>query len=177
MATLLESLEVQIKPVILVDLFFDSGTISIWTRPFTGEFENVIYSPIAGLTGALAIRQSLDQPSLSLAAEINGSSAEIESAGLTEEFQLRDARIRMSNVNAAGGMDDPEVLIEGVMQDIPIIDSASDSNVVVQIEGLFSEINRATGLRLSAADQVRFDSGDSFFNFVETVGAGPRFGD
>jgi len=177
MPTLQESIDLGIKPVILIDFFFDGGTIRIWTRPFKGEFEGEEYSPLAGITSSLAIRQSLEQPSLSLAAEITGTADEIVAAGLTEEFQLRDATVRLGNINAAGVVDAAEILIEGTMQDIPIIDDVGDSSVAVQIQSLFSEIDRAIDIRNSAADQKKkIDPTDTFYDFIESVTNGPVFG-
>jgi len=176
MTALTDSFALQQKPVVLVDLFFDSGTISLWTRPFEGEFDGTTYQPLAGITGALAIRQSLEQSSLDIAAQISGAADEIRNAGLTEQFQCRDARIRLGNINAAGVVEASETLIFGTMQDIQIVEDDQGSDVAVKIDSVFAEIDRSNDLRLSAADQARFDQNDTFFNFVDTVNAGERFG-
>jgi len=176
MTALTDSFAIQQKPVVLIDLFFDSGTIRVWTRPFEGEFEGETYQPLAGITGALAVRQSLDQSSLDIAAQITGTADEIRAAGLTEEFQCRDAQVRLGNVNAAGDIEAAEIMILGTMQDIPIVEDESGGDVAIKIDSVFAEIDRPRDLRLSDADQARFNPDDTFFNFVDTVGTGERFG-
>lgn len=171
-----ESFLLRQKPVILIDLFLDNGTISIWTLPFTGEFEGVEYQPLAGITGSLAIRQSLSRPSLDLAAQITGSADEIKSIGLTEEFQLRNARVRLGNLDEDQNVEVAETLLSGTMLDIPSVENGERSTVAVQIQSIFADIDRTRDLRLSAADQKRFNAQDSFFDFLETVTTGERFG-
>lgn len=165
------------RPVILIDLEFDSAPIYLWTRPFTGEFGGKTYQPIAGITGALSVRQSLDRPTLNATAQINGSSGEIEAAALTEEFQGRPAQIALGNLDAGGNLTNVEVQLPGTMQDIPLAQSGDQSTAAVQIESVFAEIDRARDLRYSKADQARFDPNDSFFDFVATASVNtPRFG-
>lgn len=176
MSALTDSIALGQRPVILIDLFFDGGTISIWTRPFEGEFEGDTYQPLAGITGGLAIKQSLDSGSLDIAAQISGAAGEIINAGLTEEFQLRDARMRLGNIGASGDIDAAETVLIGTMQDILINEDDDGGSVAIRIESVFAEIDKPRDLRLSAADQARFDPADTFFNFVDTVDQGPDFG-
>lgn len=162
--------EIAERPVVLIDLEFDGGEINFWTRPFSGESAGKSYAPIAGLTGSLSIRQSLDRPSLDAGASIVGTSPEIKNAALTENFQLRPARITLGNLDSAGAVEDSEVILSGTMQDIPIVsDPEQGLNLSVVIESIFADIDVARDLRYSAADQEQFNPSDSFFDFVETV--------
>ena len=115
------SFQTDQKPVILVDLQFDSGTVSIWTRPFTGPHNGVTYRPISGLTSSISVKQSLDQTSLEASARISGTANEILAAALTENFQCRQATISLGNIGSDGSIDASEVILQGVMQDIPCL--------------------------------------------------------
>lgn len=175
--SLSESFLVSEKPVAMIELDFDSGAFNFWTRPFTGAHGGKSYSPIAGLTDALTLRQSLDRPSLDAGAEIVGTSPELKNAALTEEFQLRPARILLGNIEEDGDIVS-EVQLRGSMQDIPIVsDPEAGLSLSVVIGSVFADINVPRDLRLSAADQKDFDPNDSFFDFVDTVKINePRFG-
>jgi len=166
------------RPVVLVELEFDSAPIFFWTRPFTGQFNGNTYRPLEGLTGSLSIRQSLDRPSLDAGAQIVGTADEIKAAAVQEEFQLRPARIKLAAVDAAGAIVESEELLSGKMQDISAVsDPESGVSLSVVIESIFAEISIARDLRLSAADQAAFDPNDSFFDFVETAKVNePPFG-
>lgn len=166
------------KPVYMVELDFDSASINFWTRPFTGQANGKTYRPLAGFTGSLSTRQSLDRPNLSATAQISGSSNEIRAAALTEEFQLRQARIRLGAIGSDGEISSSETVLLGKMQDITLTDDANDgvqSNV--SMESVFAELTVARDLRYTKADQATFDPNDTFFDFVESAQVTePRFG-
>lgn len=175
---LADDFQIAERPVVLVELAFDSGDINLWTRPFTGEYQGKVYSPIAGLTGSLSIRQSLDRPSLDAGAQIVGASPEIKNAALTEDFQQRAARIILGAIDDNGDISSSETILRGTMQDIPMVSDAEKGfSMSVQIESVFGDINVARDLRLSAADQATIDANDTVFDFVETATlTEPRFG-
>ncbi len=176
--TLATDLQGNHKPVILVELLFDSGPIRFWTRPFSGQANGETYKPLAGLTGSLSVKHSLDQSSLEASAQLSGSSTEIIAAALTEQFQRRTARISLGALDEDGNLTSSEVMIPGKMQDIPLIDAPGDGpSATVRIESLFADIAEASNLRLSAADQAQFSDSDTFFDLVETATVTePRFG-
>lgn len=175
---LAESFKTAQRPVVMFNLAFDGGTANVWTRPKTGEHDGITYVPIAGLTSSVSVLNSLVRPSPNSSAQISGNSEEIINAALTENFQLRDATVRLGNLDANGNVEASEVILAGRMQDIPIVlDPIAGRTVAVQIASVFSDISEATDLRYSAADQAQFDAEDSFFKFVETAEVQePKFG-
>lgn len=175
--TLAESFVLKERPVFMVDFRFPDGDINVWTRPFPGEHDGRIYSPISGLTGSLAVRQSLDSPPLDIGARIVGNSVELKNAALTQDFQQRTATIRLGNIEDDGTITD-EILLEGKMQDIPIVSDPEEGlSLAVIIESIFADINTPRDLRLSAADQKLIDPNDTFFNSIDTATLRePQFG-
>lgn len=155
----------------MFSLAFDGGNINVWTRPVTGEHDGVTYSPLAGLTSSFSVLNSLVRTSPDASAQISGSAEEIITASLTENFQLRDATILLGNLNEGRTeVEESEVILPGRMQDIPIVlDPVAGRTVAVQIASVFSDLNEANDFRYSAADQARFNSEDTFFDFVETA--------
>lgn len=175
--TLADDFQIAERPVILVEMDFDGGSINVWSRPFSGDYAGRSYQPIAGITGAFSVRQSLDRPSLATAAQITGAAGEIQAAALTEPFQGRPARIRLGNLDAAGAISNTEILLSGTIEDIPLIDDATGSTAAVKMQSIFSRIGRARDLRYAKADQKTVDANDSFFDFVSTADVEtPRFG-
>lgn len=167
----------DLSPVVLIDLLFDSGPVYIWTRPFTGTFDGRTYRPLGGITGALAVRQSLDRPSLDASAQLVGDSSELRAIAVQEEFQRRRATIRLGNIDTGGEIFETEVIFEGRMTDMPIIDELGEPSVTVAMSSLFSDIREGSDIRYSSTDQKRISPGDTFFDLVDSAGIStPRFG-
>ncbi len=169
--TLASSFELGQRPVVMFNLDFDGGSINVWTRPATGEHDGITYSPLAGLTSSFSVLNSLIRSSPDASAQISGSAEEIITAALTENFQLRDATVRLGNLSEdRSTVEESEVILPGRMQDIPVVlDPVAGRTVAVQIASVFSDLTEANDLRYSAADQAKFDSEDTFFDFVETA--------
>ncbi len=165
------------RPVIMIDLFFDEGEVNIWTRAFEGRFEGKLYQPVAGITGSLSIRQTLDQPGFESSVQLTGLSPEIVAIGNRSQFQMRPANIRLGNIGDNGDVFIAETIVPGRIQNITVVDDIDDPSVSIEIDSIFNDINIPRARRLSSADQKRFFPGDTFFDFVESARMQtPRFG-
>lgn len=157
------------RPVLLIDLFFDSATIRIWTRPVVGQFEGNDYNPLAGVETGLTIRNSLDVSSLDAGIQISGQSQELLRIALTENFQRRPALVRVGNLNSAFEIEAIETLLTGTISNMPISDTDEDSTVSIVIDSVFKSLQNPRILRLNEADQALINGDDTFFNFMETT--------
>lgn len=175
--TLAETFITRQAPVLLIDLFFDSAELNIWTRPFPRVFEGKEYVPLAGVTEGFSFRNSLDLAGLDSSLQVSGQSQEILSYALTEEFQNRLARVRLANLDEDGEISAVETIHVGFMTNMPITDDNERSTVSIVIESVFKSVNSPETFRLSSADQALIDADDSFFDFFETAKVtSPAFG-
>lgn len=165
------------RPVIMIDLDFDSGSIGIWTRPFPGSFDGRTYRPLGGITGSLTSRQSLDRQTIDASAQLVGDSPELRAIAVQEEFQLRPARIRLGNIDSGGQVFEAVTLFRGRLRDIVIVDDAGDPKVTCELDSIFAEIVTSAGLRYSDQDQQSLFPGDTFFDLVDSASVtSPQFG-
>lgn len=166
------------RPVILVDLFLDSGELNIWTRPFPGEFAQKTYQPLAGITSGLTFRNSLETNAIEASLQLSGQSDEILTIALQEQFQNRNAQVFLGNLGNDMEIEAVSIVLTGTIVNMVISDTGEDSTISVVIESVFRTINQSDIRRLSSGDQkLRFPD-DTFFDFVETVESNtPRFGD
>lgn len=156
----------NLRPVILVDLFFENAEVNIWTRPVRGIFDGKEYQPLAGITSGITVRNSLDQGSLDISIDLSGQSDELLNIALTENFQRRPATVRLGNLSEDySTVLAEEVILVGTIANMPVSDSATESRVSVVIDSVFREVARPRILRLSAADQALTNPDDSFFAF------------
>lgn len=160
----------HLKAVILVDLLFDSGEVNIWTLPTVGTHKGKEYSPLAGVTRGLTVRNSLDAGSLDVSVQLSGQSEELLNIALTEPFQNRPAIVRLGNIITGDlVVTSSEILIRGTISNMPISDTREESTVSVLIDSVFRNLGQTETLRLSDTDQRLRNPDDSFFRFVETA--------
>lgn len=175
--TIADDFQRKERPVILVDLFFDEASVFIWTRPFEGMFEGNLYEPLAGITGSLSIRQSLDSTGFESSVQLTGLSPEIVAIGGTSQFQMRRANIRLGNIGDNGEIALAETLVPGRIQNITVVDDLEDPAVTIEIDSIFNDFRLPRSLRFSSSDQKRMHPGDTFFDFTESTRMqNPRFG-
>ncbi|MGI9503982.1 MAG: hypothetical protein ACR2RE_13115, partial [Geminicoccaceae bacterium] len=164
--------------VALIELVFDEGEINIWSLPFDGEFEGKDYQALDGLTGGISYRSSLDGGSPDASADLSGNSQELINIALNEPFQNRIARIRIGNLQEdEKTIDAVETLFVGRMVAMPVTLDADGSEVSVEVNSIFEDLNEGTDLRFSDADQARINRDDRMFSRIETTRVNtPRFG-
>ncbi len=169
------------RPVILIELDFDQGSLNIWTRPAQGEFDGKTYNPLDGVTSGISIRNSLESGSFDASLQLSAQSDELLAIALAGEYRGRPARIKLGNLvdNGQGGLDvdNAETILTGTISNMVISDTADSSDVAIVINSVFRDLNRPTTLRISSSDQQTISPGDSIFDFVDTVKVTtPRFG-
>ena len=175
--TLAETFITRQAPVLLIDLFFDSAELNIWTLPFPKVVEGKEYVPLAGVTDGFSFRNSLDLRGLDSSLQVSGQSQEILTYALTEEFQNRLARVRLANLDEDLNISAVETIHIGYMTNMPITDDDQESTVSIVIESIFRSVNAPETFRLSKADQALIDPDDTFFDFFETAKVtSPAFG-
>ena len=164
--------------VALIELVFDEGEINIWSLPFDGEFEGKDYQALDGLTGGISYRSSLDGGSPDASADLSGNSTELINIALNEPFQNRITRIRIGNLQEdEKTIDAVETLFVGRMVAMPVTLDADGSEVSVEVNSIFEDLNEGTDLRFSDADQARINRDDRMFSRIETTRVNtPRFG-
>lgn len=172
-----DSFNIAQRPVILVNLFFDSGEVNIWTRPNVGIFAQKEYSPLAGITSGITVRNSLGRNLQETALELSGQSPELLAIALSENYINRRAEVILGNIGADGEIEAIETILTGTIVNMPVIDDESESIVSVVIESVFRSLARPTVVRLSSSDLALTSSDDSFFDFIETSSVTePAFG-
>lgn len=176
--TLADTFQDTERPVILIDMEFDSGEVNIWSLPFDALYEGKEYRAFEGLTGGVSFRNSLDKGSPDASADLSGNSLELINIALAEPFQNRVARIKLGNLAEDGKtIEASETLFVGRMVNMPIVIDADGSEVAVEINSIFGDINLTPDMRLSDGDQARVNVSDRMFSRVETAKVtSPRFG-
>lgn len=156
-------------PIVLIDLFFDSGSLHIWTLPFPRSFEGNDYVPLAGITAGITVRNSLDVSSLDAGLQLSGQSEELLNIALTEQFQGREAVIRLGNLDDDLQIKNTETIFLGSITNMPVTDTTDDSTVAIVLDSIFKDLQSPRVVRQSPADHALRDPDDSIFDFVETT--------
>ena len=165
------------RPVLLINLFLDSGERNIWTRPSPGIFAQKEYQPLDDVTGGFTVRNNLDNNSLDASIQLSGQSDEILAIALLENYRNRQAEIILANLDEAGEIEAVETLLTGVIVNMTASDTGTESSVDVVIESVFKDVNRAEVRRAGTTELNRTSPGDTFFDFLETTQTQePRFG-
>ncbi|MGI9500208.1 MAG: hypothetical protein ACR2P3_09230 [Geminicoccaceae bacterium] len=161
--------EEYVRRVIEPDVLFDSGELNIWNGSYPVEFDGRIYKPLAGLEGGISIIQSLDLDDVGGDIQLSGVRPEILAIALSEDFQNREARVYLAARNTQGGVGVAQLEFSGFIDDIRIQEGPNTPSLEIILRGAFEDLDQASDIRYSAADQDEIDPHDTFFDFLQSA--------
>lgn len=171
-AALAELAADQNRPVHLVEVYFDSGTLYLTDAYRSVGFNGSEYVSqghfltFEGLEETLAFQVNAVTVSLSGADQARTWPALV----LQQEWTNRRLVIRRAFLLDGGQVvSDPVVIFDGLMDDVDVTDDPlgkPPTTVTVRASNQFADFGRRAGRRTNDSEQQQFFSGDRFFQFT-----------
>lgn len=164
------------EPVFLVDLFFDSGTLHIWTRAFQGTFGGKEYVPLAGIASGFTFTNSLVTTAVDSSIQLSGQNQALINIALAEDYRNRRSNVYLAN---ASGRDivAAELLFPAFITNMVLSEDRDQSRVSITLESVFKTASRPQTFRQTPSDLSRTSSDDTFYDFLEAARTTtPQFG-
>lgn len=154
-----------IRPFFAVELFFDSGTLRLWSGVGSRTFSSNVYLGGGELLSIDNAEETNDMASSSLTLSLAGQQGSIVSLALQEPFQNRFARLHfgvfLDDSYSTYSMTE---LTSGYMDRMPIQDSQDKVVISVVVENRLNELNKAPGHRYTQESQQARFAGDNIFS-------------
>jgi len=153
----------------LVDLFFDSTTISFTTMPYNIEVGSTTYIGVGNLGEIDTVQESTSIQGLSLNITLSGINPSIIPVALREDYQGRRATISILFLEKDfSQIGEPVLTFDGLM-DYMNINYGRDSFITLTLESKFAEWERNKTKRYNSVDQRDRYPTDKGLDFVEEI--------
>jgi hypothetical protein len=154
-----------IRPFFAAEMFFDSGTLRLWTGIGSRTFNGNEYLGGGSLLGFDNVTESNDMASSALTISLSGQSGALVSLALQEPFQNRLAKVHLGLfLTEAFTTYSMIELTSGFMDRMPIQDSGEQVTIGLVLENRLNEFGRASNWRYTQESQQARFAGDNFFS-------------
>lgn len=159
-----------LRPIVLVDLLFDSGAVHLWNGNGSLTNNSNEYIGAGTLLSISAISEKTDLTATGASITLDGIKQSLLTISLTEPYQNRVAIIRLGAMNELGDViSDPVVMFQGKMDVMTIEESGQASIITIQCESKFMQLDRAKARRYTAEDQKIDHPTDTFFDYMAKI--------
>lgn len=184
----------NVQPAILAELYFDSGTLRLWTGLGTLNWNGEEYIGGGNLVSISEIKEQQGLEANGMVATLSGVPSTIISLVLLENQRGRPFRLYLAAVQTPGtilqeGGDDilledgsgsilleaaqlvtsPYRIFNGLMDTIEIIDSAETATINVNVESIMIVGQRSKVSRYTPEDQKKTYSTDKGLDFIPSL--------
>jgi hypothetical protein len=163
----------QIEQFFAVEMFFDSGTVRLWSGIGTKTINGNSFLGTGDLLGISETRESGDMTAHELTFSLDGLDSGILTAALTEQYQGRRAKVLWGITTG----NDAVEIFAGFMDIMTINDNTDRSQISLTIESKLLILERPQERRYTQSShlkRIQIDSlpssNDSFFNWTVSLG-------
>ena len=143
-----------------VELFFDGGTVRLWTGVGNKTIKGNIYTGTGSLLGISGLEENDDLSSPGVNITLSGLDSAIVSLALQEPYQNRECKILI------GSGDDTLEVFSGFMDVMSIDDSGDNCTIALSVESRLIILDRKSAYRYTQETQEARYPGDTFFSYV-----------
>lgn len=183
-----------VYPAFLIDMFFDSGTLRLWTGYGTLSWGGNNYTGGGNLIGISAVEETQELQAKGMAVTLNGISSSIISLALAEKMRGRPFRLYLASVNTTGYVEleddtgrieledgtgymalensifiNPYRLFSGLMDYAEFSDNGETADIRLTVENILITGQRANNYRYTAEEQKRRFADDAGLDFINQL--------
>lgn len=181
-------------PALLAELYFDSGTLRMWTGYGNLRWNGEDFTGGGNFIGISAIEETQETIAKGLVCSLNGVPSNILALALLEKTRNRPFRLYLGMVNTSGRIlledgsgyieledgsgylalenaiyDTPYRIFSGLMDVIEITDNGTDCTLRLSVESILITGQRSKTSRYTNADQVKLYSTDKGLNLINQL--------
>ena len=165
-AALLNALaQPEVQPFYATELFFDSGTVRLWTGYGDRIINSNLYVGAGELLNIQGMAEVSDLSAKAITMSLSGVAASLVSLALQEPYQRRKCKVYFGAVNISEVVE----VFSGQLNTMTIQDSGETSTIEVLVDSKLVELERASNRRYTAESQKSRYPGDTFFDYVSAI--------
>jgi len=161
-----------VYPFYALDLNFDSSPVYIWTGLGDITFGGNTYTGAGNLLQISEVHETQDISARGMTLSLSGVPSSLLALSLTEPYQGRKCKVYLGFMTSWESPDASPATMEvfsGYMDQMTIDEGAETSTMSVSVESRLIDLERPRNRRYTSENQkIRF-SGDSAFDFVESL--------
>ncbi len=155
-----------VRPVLLAELDFASGPVTVTNAPFDIAIDGKTYQGVGQFGGISPVEEGTELQTYNLTLQLNGIPAALIAIALGEDYQGRAAVVSMAFLDEGHRpLDAPLVLFRGRM-DVMRIQAGETASIELTCESRLADWERPRVRRYNNADQQQRFSDDKGFEFV-----------
>lgn len=159
-----------LSPIIMVELFFLSGTLRLWTGYGTLTWEGNDFTGSGMLLGFSGFEENSDLQASSTRLTLSGVPTSILSLALSEDYQNRKASCYFAVLDDHGALvDAPYLIFSGKMDVMEAQDSGATCTVSLNAESDLVDLRVVRSRQYTAEDQKTYFPNDRGFDFVAKI--------
>lgn len=158
-----------LEPAVAVELFFDSGTIRLWSGHESRSYGGNSFIGAGNLLSINLADESTEIAAKSVSVGLNGINSSIVSLALSEDYRDRTLKIWLWFLDSGSIVSDPYNVFTGYMNTINVQDSGETCSISVTAESRLVDLQRPRLRRYTSEDQkIEFPS-DLGLDFVTNI--------
>ena len=159
-----------LRPIILIDLMFESGPLYIWSGNGTLIYSSTDYLGVGDLISIGQISEKTDLTATGVSITLAGIKQSLLTLALSEPYQNRSVTIRLGAINESGDLvSSPIIMFQGKMDVMTIQDNGATATITVQCENKLIQLDRAFVRRYTAEDQKIDFPSDTGLDFMAKI--------
>lgn len=159
-----------VKPIILIELDFDSGATNLWSGVGELTWNNLTWVGGGSLLNISGLEETNEVRALGVTVTLSGLDSSIVSASLSEDYQGRTATIWVGAMDESGNViADPVIVFGGRMDVMSIRDSGETASMSISIENRLIDFERSKIRRFTDQDQKIDYPTDKGFEYVNAI--------
>lgn len=160
----------DVKPVLLIEAQFDSGTLYLATGYGTLTIDGNDYIGTGDLLSISAVRETTELEAVGATLILSGITSELLAIALNENFQDRPILLKLGLFDSSWALiSDPLLLFEGRMDTFVLEEAADKCSITVNAENVNIDLLHSKILSHTPEDQALFFPGDTGFDFVASL--------
>lgn len=150
-----------VRPVLLIEQAFRSGTAYIWTGIGPLSWNSQTWLGVGDLLSVSELEENADISAKGITISLKGvQSADITKA-LTEMARNKPGKIRMALIDANGAViSSPKVMFSGKLDTCTVEDGADTCTITIALESELIDLERPREVRLTDQEQQKRYPGD-----------------
>lgn len=152
---------------IAVELYFDSGTVRLWSGYADATIDGELFIGVGYLLGVSDVEETSEIAARGLTISLDGLDASIISIALQENYQNRTAKVIIGTLDS--GVFTTYTLFRGRLDVMGISEGAETSTIKVTAENRLIDLERPRSSRYTSEDQKTYYPTDLGLDYVASL--------
>lgn len=168
--TLVETTKPVVRPILLAELDFVSGTKRLWSGIGNLLWNSETWEGTGDLGRVSSIEETVELRAAGMALQLAGVDTSDLAEVIAEPIQGRRAKLYIGFRDSAFQLiSDPIIIFDGRMDTIEIVDGGPTATITMKVENRLRDLERARTRRYTDADQQARFPGDVGLQYVPAL--------